>query len=116
MKFATFTDKGRTAYGAVTDNGVIDLSSRHADQWPTLKHVIEDAALTHLTDLAATLTPDFDSTEITYQIPIPNPEKSSASASTSLTATRNTKTAKTRLPSCRYFPASPGHSQATINP
>ena len=75
MKFIAFTHKGRTAYGAVTENGVIDLSSRYADLWPTLKHVVEDAALTRLTDLAATLSPDFATTEITYQIPIPAPEK-----------------------------------------
>jgi 2-keto-4-pentenoate hydratase/2-oxohepta-3-ene-1,7-dioic acid hydratase in catechol pathway len=75
MKFATFAHHGRTAYGAITDAGVIDLSSRHAATWPNLKHVIEDAALPRLTGLAASLPPDFATTEITYQIPIPNPEK-----------------------------------------
>ena len=75
MKFATFTLQSRTAYGAITDTGVIDLSSRHGTKWPTLKHVIEDTALPLLTDIASTLTPDFASTDITYQIPITAPEK-----------------------------------------
>ena len=75
MKFATFTHQARTAYGAITDQGVIDLSSRHNATWPTLKHVIEASALPRLADLAAGLTPDFAATDITYQIPITAPEK-----------------------------------------
>ena len=75
MKFATFTHQARTTYGAITDQGVIDLSSRHSTTWPTLKHVIEDTALPLLTDIASTLTPDFATTDITYQIPITAPEK-----------------------------------------
>ena len=75
MKFATYTHQARTAYGAITDQGVIDLSSRHGTKWPTLQHVIEDTALPRLTDIASTLTPDFATADIIYQIPITAPEK-----------------------------------------
>ena len=75
MNFATFTHQNRTAYGAITDTGIIDLSSRYADQWPSLKHVIEEAALARLTDLTGALTPDIATADITYQIPIMTPEK-----------------------------------------
>ena len=75
MKFATFTHRGRSTYGTITDQGVIDLSSRHGTTWPTLQHVIEDTALPRLTDLAAALTPDFATADIIYQIPITAPEK-----------------------------------------
>ena len=75
MKFATFTHKGHTAYGAITDKGVIDLSSRHSATWPTLKHVVEASALPRLTDLAAALSPNFATADIAYQIPITSPEK-----------------------------------------
>ena len=75
MKFATYTHQARTAYGAITDQGVIDLSSRHGTTWPTLQHVIEDTALPRLTDLAAALTPDFATADIIYHSPITAPEK-----------------------------------------
>lgn len=75
MKFATFTYQGRTAYGAITDRGVIDLSARYAARWPNLRAVINDSALPRLTDLAASLPHDFATSEITYLIPIPAPEK-----------------------------------------
>ncbi len=75
MKFASFTHRGRSGYGAITDTGVIDLSARHATIWPTLREVIEQSALPRLTDLAAKLTPDFATSEIAFEIPIPSPEK-----------------------------------------
>lgn len=75
MKFASFTHQGRSAYGAVTDNGVIDLSARHKGFWPTLREVIAQNALPRLTDMAARLSPDFASTDIAFEIPIPSPEK-----------------------------------------
>ena len=104
MKFATFAQRGLTAYGAIADQGIIDLSSRHGNTWPTLKHVIEDTALPRLTDLAATLNPDFATTCITFRI-----------QSTFPTATPNTKMGKTHRPICRCSRASRAALPATIN-
>jgi 2-keto-4-pentenoate hydratase/2-oxohepta-3-ene-1,7-dioic acid hydratase in catechol pathway len=75
MKFASFTHQTRAAWGAITKAGVIDLSARHKATWPTLRAVIEAGALAQISDLAARASPDFATSEITYEIPIPQPEK-----------------------------------------
>jgi 2-keto-4-pentenoate hydratase/2-oxohepta-3-ene-1,7-dioic acid hydratase in catechol pathway len=74
-RIATFTAGGKTRYGAITDNGAVDLSSRHGGQWPTLREVIEAGALRSLAEEAAGLPADFALSDITYEIPIPMPEK-----------------------------------------
>jgi 2-keto-4-pentenoate hydratase/2-oxohepta-3-ene-1,7-dioic acid hydratase in catechol pathway len=75
MKFASFTFQGRAAWGAITDAGVIDLSARHSAKWPSLREVIGAGALAQICDLAASASPDFAVSEISYTIPIPAPEK-----------------------------------------
>ncbi|CAM5388875.1 putative protein YisK [Mycolicibacterium aubagnense] len=74
-RIATFAAGGKTRYGAITDNGAVDLSSRHGGQWPTLREVIEAGALHSLAAEAAGLPADFALSDITYEIPIPMPEK-----------------------------------------
>ncbi len=74
MRFASFSHQGRSAWGAITDAGVIPLSGRYPDM-PTLRAVIEQGALPRLTDLAAAMSPEIGLTEITFEIPIPKPEK-----------------------------------------
>ncbi|SSC66931.1 fumarylacetoacetate hydrolase family protein [Ciceribacter selenitireducens] len=74
-KLASFTIDGRAAYGAITDDGVVDLSTRFGARWPTLKQVIEAGALGELVSAAAEMKPDYPVSAITYEIPIPQPEK-----------------------------------------
>ena len=74
-RIATFTASGKTRYGAITDNGAVDLSSRHGSQWPTLREVIEAGALHRLAEEAAGLPADFALSDISYEIPVPMPEK-----------------------------------------
>jgi 2-keto-4-pentenoate hydratase/2-oxohepta-3-ene-1,7-dioic acid hydratase in catechol pathway len=74
-RLATFTVNGLTRYGAVCDIGVVDLSARHANDYPTLREVIAAGALTRLLDEAANLAPDFARDAIALQPPIPQPEK-----------------------------------------
>ncbi len=74
-RIATFTAGGRTRYGAITDNGAVDLSSRYGSQWPTLREVIEAGALRRLAEEAAGLPANFALSDITYEIPVPMPEK-----------------------------------------
>ena len=74
MRFASFTHQGRAGWGAISRDGVIDLSARHAE-WPTLREVIEAGALAQISDIAAGLSADFPVEDILYEIPIPAPEK-----------------------------------------
>ncbi|TPL21076.1 fumarylacetoacetate hydrolase family protein [Mesorhizobium sp. B2-4-9] len=73
-RFATFTHQGETHYGAITDQGVVELSSRFP-QWPTLREVIEAQGLSQLAEATAKHKANILQSEITYRIPIPMPEK-----------------------------------------
>src|ERR1700744_5793027 len=74
-RIATYSAAGKTAYGAVTDKGVIDLSSRFAKDYPTLREVIAAGALVKLAEEADRRAPDVALDAITFLPPIPAPEK-----------------------------------------
>ncbi len=74
-RIATYSVSGKTAYGAVTDKGVVDLSSRFGKDFPTLREVIAAGALTKLAEEAERSSPDIALDAITYLPPIPAPEK-----------------------------------------
>ena len=74
-RFVSFSRKAKPGYGLLAEGGVIDLSARYGARWPTLREVIEDAALVSLADESAGLSPDFPVREVHYEIPIPAPEK-----------------------------------------
>jgi len=72
-RIAGFVAEGKTRYGLIREDGVVDLSSRN--QWPTLREVIADGALRRLADSGAGLAADYAVSDITYAIPVPHPEK-----------------------------------------
>ena len=72
---ATFTTNGAPRYGAVTDAGIVDLSARFGQTFPTLREVIAADALMKLADDAAGRSPDVALDAVTWQPPIPAPEK-----------------------------------------
>ncbi|MBZ7926814.1 fumarylacetoacetate hydrolase family protein [Ensifer adhaerens] len=74
-RFVSFSAGGKTGYGLVSGDGIIDLSKRHGTTWPTLREVIEAGALARLADEAAGLMPELSLDEIRYEIPVPAPEK-----------------------------------------
>jgi len=74
-RLATFTANGTTRYGAVTDTGIIDLSARFGQTFPTLREAIADGALMKLADDAAGRSSDVALDTVTWQPPIPAPEK-----------------------------------------
>ena len=75
MRFASFTVSGTPYYGAVTDNGIIDLSSRLGHKYPTLQAAVEAGALAELAVEAGKATPDFALADIKFNIPVLTPEK-----------------------------------------
>jgi 2-keto-4-pentenoate hydratase/2-oxohepta-3-ene-1,7-dioic acid hydratase in catechol pathway len=74
-RIATYSAAGKTAYGAVTDKGVINLSSRFGKEYPTLREVIAAGALTKLAEESERSSPDVALDAVTYLPPIPSPEK-----------------------------------------
>jgi 2-keto-4-pentenoate hydratase/2-oxohepta-3-ene-1,7-dioic acid hydratase in catechol pathway len=75
QRIATYSVGGRTAYGAIVDGGIVDLSARYGKDYPTLREVIAAGALTKLADDAASRSPDHALDAITWLPPIPQPEK-----------------------------------------
>lgn len=74
-RLATFTVNGATRYGAVTDNGIVDLSGRFASEFPTLREAIAAGALTRLAEAADGRAADHALDGIVWQPPVPAPEK-----------------------------------------
>jgi 2-keto-4-pentenoate hydratase/2-oxohepta-3-ene-1,7-dioic acid hydratase in catechol pathway len=74
-RIATYSVGGKTAYGAVVDGGMVDLSVRYGKDYPTLREAIAAGALTKLAEDAAARSPDHALDAITWLPPIPQPEK-----------------------------------------
>src|ERR1043165_7298042 len=74
-RIATYSAGGKTAYGYVTDKGVVDRSTRFAKEYPTLREVVAAEALSKLAEDGARCTPDHPLDAITWLPPIPSPEK-----------------------------------------
>ncbi|MDE5440091.1 2-hydroxyhepta-2,4-diene-1,7-dioate isomerase [Bradyrhizobium sp. CSA207] len=74
-RLATYSIKGATYYGAVGDGGIVDLSARHAKDYPTLRELIAAGKLASLAEEAAGRTPDHALSDITWLPPVPAPEK-----------------------------------------
>src|SRR5258707_437501 len=73
MRLASFKADGRTSYGAVTDNGIIDLG-RKLPQYPTLLDVFRAQALAQAR-AAATGRPDYQVKDVEMLPPILAPDK-----------------------------------------
>ncbi|RZI38714.1 2-hydroxyhepta-2,4-diene-1,7-dioate isomerase, partial [Herbaspirillum sp. HC18] len=57
-RLATYSVKGDIGYGAVLEGGIVDLSARHARDYPTLREVIAAGKLVSFAEEAAGRKPD----------------------------------------------------------
>ncbi len=74
MRFATFTADEHQSYGAVTDDGIIDLRPHHPD-WPTLREVIENDGFDTLEKTATGKDVTHANGSFRFDIPVPRPDK-----------------------------------------
>ncbi len=74
-RLATYAIDGEIEFGAVTDGGIVDLSTRFGEQYPTLREVIAAGALMRLAEDAAGRAADHPLDAVTWLPPIPQPEK-----------------------------------------
>lgn len=72
MRLMTFEHAGKVSWGAVADNGVVDLGRRLGG---TLRQTMAQDALTEAMERAACLSPDVSLGDIVYLPPVPEPEK-----------------------------------------
>jgi 2-keto-4-pentenoate hydratase/2-oxohepta-3-ene-1,7-dioic acid hydratase in catechol pathway len=76
MKLLSFVVHGRPGYGAVKDNGVVDLGARlAAEGCATLRQLLEANRLADAARLVASARPDHDLDEIAFAPVIPEPGK-----------------------------------------
>lgn len=75
MRFAAFRHGGRLGYGLVTEKGLVDLSARHAADYPSLREAIAAGALDRLAEASTSYSADYALTDISFEIPIAAPEK-----------------------------------------
>jgi 2-keto-4-pentenoate hydratase/2-oxohepta-3-ene-1,7-dioic acid hydratase in catechol pathway len=75
MKLATFNLRGRTSFGAITDEGVIDLRSRVSPRCKSVLDLLREDALDEARAAARGVRPDFPSTEVEWLPPVLGPEK-----------------------------------------
>lgn len=74
MKFLTFKYNNHTSFGAVLNDGVVDLGKRHPDI-TDLRHAIHDDRLNALASEAISAVADYSLDDIVFLPPIINPEK-----------------------------------------
>ncbi|MEK9683150.1 MAG: fumarylacetoacetate hydrolase family protein [Rhodospirillaceae bacterium] len=79
MKLASFSAGDKERFGAVLENGIIDLSTTLVDgrEIPTLREAIgHEGTIESFREAIATADqPDFGLEEIKFRLPIPNPRK-----------------------------------------
>jgi 2-keto-4-pentenoate hydratase/2-oxohepta-3-ene-1,7-dioic acid hydratase in catechol pathway len=74
MKLVSFTVSGRSSYGAVIGDGVVDLGRRLGDRYPTLRAAIAGGVLSGAAE-AKGATPDVALSQLTLLPPITDPDK-----------------------------------------
>ncbi len=74
-RLASFMSDDRAGYGLVTEEGIVDLSRRFGDRWPTLREAIAENGLAELAEMGSGLSPDLPENGIKYTIPVPTAEK-----------------------------------------
>ncbi len=72
MRFATYSSDNETFYGAVTDSGMVALSS-HFPQWPTLLDAVKSGGLQALAD--ASQGQAVTHTQYQYEMVLPNAQR-----------------------------------------
>jgi 2-keto-4-pentenoate hydratase/2-oxohepta-3-ene-1,7-dioic acid hydratase in catechol pathway len=76
MKLLSFIVDSRTSFGAVKDNGVVDLGARLAREGrATLRQLLEADRLTDAARIVASSRPDHSLSKITFAPVIPDPGK-----------------------------------------
>ena len=75
MRLASYNIRGRSSYGAVVGDGVVDLRLRFAARHPTLVDLLRDHALHEARAALLGVRPDFALSEVELLPPLIAPEK-----------------------------------------
>src|SRR5215218_9740973 len=75
MRLASYNVRGRTSFGVVEGDGVVDLRLRLGSRFTSLFEVLRAGALNELTPLATGMRADFPLSEVELLPPVLTPEK-----------------------------------------
>lgn len=75
MKLASFWVAGHEGFGAVTDDGIIELTGRLSGRQQTLREVLEAGVLEEAAQVVDDADIDHALDDIEWRLPIPDPEK-----------------------------------------
>jgi 2-keto-4-pentenoate hydratase/2-oxohepta-3-ene-1,7-dioic acid hydratase in catechol pathway len=75
MKLVSFSHAGRSSWGVMTDQGIVDVRALSGNSWPTLRDVLEADALAHVAELIRSAAPTVKLEDVTFEPVIPNPPK-----------------------------------------
>lgn len=75
VKLVSFNRVGANGWGVVTPSGVVDISRRLDDRYPTLRHALAADRLGEIGHEAERSSPDFALSDLQLLPPIPDPEK-----------------------------------------
>ena len=75
MKLLSFNLSGKPSYGALRDDGIVDIGARLGSRYPDLKAVLAADALPELSSLVASVTADFAAESLDFLPVIVNPAK-----------------------------------------
>lgn len=76
MKLLSFVVDGRASFGAVKDNGVVDLGARlRSEGCATLRQLLQAGRLADTADIVASARPDHPLDKIAFAPVIPDPDK-----------------------------------------
>ena len=75
MKLASFQFRGQASYGAVVDDGVVDLGRRFGEVYPDLRSLIEGNALEEAQEVVKGATADYAAELVDWLPVIPSADK-----------------------------------------
>ncbi len=75
MKLVSFETTKGGGFGVVKDDGIVDLSRSHGDQWATLADMIGGCGLGDIFEIVENRDGDLSLSDVTYLPPIPMPSK-----------------------------------------
>ena len=73
MRLASYAQGGRERFGAVREDGIVDLTDRLPER--DARQVLENGALDEAARAASGAEADFGLEEVEWRLPVPNPEK-----------------------------------------
>ena len=118
MKLVSFKAAGRTSYGIVRDDRVIDLGAHYGERWPTLRALLAADALDEAERLAAELPAELELATLILAPIIPDPDKIicvGLNYRDHVAETGRTETANPAL-FARFAGSQVGHLQPMIRP